>query len=157
MPKLHDLSFHVEYAFNQLMEENSFDEFFMSHGLNFNLDLPFRIGRAQTFSIGFDAFVNLHSDPEPPGRHDFDVYAAYSVNVARAVTLNAVGRLALREYDDADRTDVAEILSFGATYHFCDWWSVAATGTFAHSDSDRDIFDYNVVNIGGALTFSYRF
>jgi len=157
IPKLHDLSLHAEYAYNRLMEENSFDGFFMSHGLNFNIDLPFRIDRAQTFSVGFNAFVNLHSDPAPPGRSDFDIYAAYSVNIARAVTLNAIGRLALRDYCDADRTDVSEILSIGAAYRFYDWWSVAATGTFAHSDSDRDIFDYNVVNIGGALTFTYRF
>jgi hypothetical protein len=157
LPKLHDLSLHAEYAYNRLTTSNSFDEFFSSHGLGFTADLPFRIGRAQQFSVGVDAFINIHSAPAGPGRHDFDVYAAYAVNVARAVTLNAVGRVALRDYNDTNRTDVSEVLSLGATYRFGEWWSVAATGTFAHSDSNQDVFDYNVANVGGALSFAFRF
>ena len=157
LPKLHDLSLHAEYAYNRLTTSNSFDEFFSSHGLNFNADLPFRIDRAQQISVGLDAFVNLHSEPSGPGRHDFDFYVAYAVNLARAVTLNAIGRVALRDYTDSNRTDVSEVLSLGVTYHFGQWWSLAATGTFAHSDSNQDVFDYDVANVGGALSFVFHF
>ena len=157
VPKLHDLSLRAGYAYNRLMTKNSFDEFFSSHGLNFNADLPFRLGRAQQLSVGADAFVNLDSQPSAPGRSDFDVYVAYTVNLTRSVTLNAVGRFGVRDYTDIDRTDVGEILSLGAAYRFAQWWGLAATGTFAHSDSNQDVFDYNVANVGGSFSFSTSF
>jgi hypothetical protein len=157
LPKLHDLSLHAEYAYNRLMTEHTFDEFFSSHGFGFTADLPFHVGRAQQFSVGADAFVNIHSEPAEPGRNDFDVYVAYAVFLTRAVTLNAVARFGVRDYTDINRTDVGEVLSLGATYRFAQWWNLSLTGTFAHSDSNQDVFDYNVANIGGALSFSFRF
>ena len=157
LPTWHDLSLHAEYAYNRLTTSNSFDEFFSSHGLGFSAEIPFRIGRAQQISVGVDANLNIHSEPAEPGRHDFDWYVAYSANLTRALTLNAVGRFAVRDYTDSDRLDVGEVLSLGATYHFTKWFSLGATGTFAHNDSNRNVFDYDVANIGGALSFAYRF
>ncbi|MDQ6764710.1 MAG: outer membrane beta-barrel protein [Verrucomicrobiota bacterium] len=157
LPKLHDLSLHAEYAYNRLTASNSFDDFFSSHGLGFNADLPFRIGRAQQVSVGLDANLNIHSEPSEPGRHDFGAYVGYSVNLTRALTLNAVGRLAVRDYTDTDRVDVSEVFSLAATYRLSKWFSLAATTTLAHNDSNHDVFNYDVANIGGALAFSYRF
>lgn len=157
LPRLHDLSLHAEYVYNRLTRTNSLDEFFSSHGLGFGAEVPFRIGRAQQVSVGADVLVNLGSDPSGPGRHDFGAYVAYAVNLTRALTLNAVGRLAVRDYTESDRVDVSEVLSLGATYRLSRWWTLGATGTFAHNDSNRDVFDYDVFNIGGALSFGYRF
>ncbi len=156
IPRWHDLSLHVEYAFNRLTTD-SFEEFFASHAIVLAAELPFRIGRAQQIVVGVDANFDVHSDPAEPGRSDYDGYVGYAVNLTRAVTLNAVGRLTVRDYTDVDRTDVSAVLSLGATYRFNRWLSLGATGTFAHNDSNRDIFDYNVVNIGGALSLAYRF
>ena len=157
LPKLHDLSLHAGYAYNRLMTKDSFDEFFSSNGLNFNADLPFRLGRAQQLSVGADAFVNLYSQPSAPGRNDFDIYVAYTANLTRSVTLNAVGRIGVRDYTDINRTDWGEVLSLGVAYRFATWWSLAATSTFAHSDSNQNVFDYNVANVGGSFSFFYKF
>ena len=100
VPKLHDLSLRAGYAYNRLMTKNSFDEFFSSHGLNFNADLPFALRSTQQLSVGADAFVNLIQQPSARGRSDFDVYVAYTVNLTRSVTLNADGRFGVRDYTD---------------------------------------------------------
>src|SRR5439155_591207 len=78
-------------------------------------------------------------------------YLGYSVNLTLAFTINAVGRVVARDYHQNGRTDVSEILSATATYRLTNWWSVSAISSFAHNDSNQDVFDYNVANVGGAI------
>ncbi|MGI8821348.1 MAG: hypothetical protein ACR2ID_10860 [Chthoniobacterales bacterium] len=156
LPQFHNLLLRADYSYNRLTN-NDYDEFFSNHALDFGAELPFRIGRAQQISVGVEADVNLHADPVGPGRHDFSAFVGYSVNLTRDLTLNAVGRLALRDYVDVDRTDVSGILALSASYRFTKWCSLNAISTFATNDSSRDVFDYNVVNIGGALGLTFRF
>ncbi|MGI9086131.1 MAG: outer membrane beta-barrel protein [Chthoniobacterales bacterium] len=157
VPRWHNLSLHAEYAYNRLTSGHSFDEFFSSHGLGFSAEVPFRIGRAQQITAGTDTLLNIESEPSQPGRHEFGFYVAYAVNLTRALTVNAVSRLSVRDYTDSDRTDVSEVFSLGANYRLNQWVSLAATATFANNDSSRDVFSYQVANVGGALSFSYRF
>lgn len=58
---------------------------------------------------------------------------------------------------EGSRRDVSGILGFGLNYRFNEWLSANAVSTFATSDSNQDVFDYNVVNIGGALSLAFRF
>ena len=157
LPQLHDLLLRAEYNYHRLTSASSFDEFFANHSLFFSAELPFRIGRAQQVSVGANANVSVHSDPEQPGRHDFDVFVGYSVNLTRSLNLAAVGRLALREYTDVDRTDVSEIFALSATYRFTKWLSAAATATCAANQSSESVFDYDVANLGAAVSLNYKF
>ena len=34
---------------------------------------------------------------------------------------------------------------------------VSAISSFAHNDSNQDVFDYNVANVGGAIALSAKF
>ena len=70
---------------------------------------------------------------------------------------NAAARLAVRDYNDINRTDVSGIFSLGLTYRFNRWFAVSAVSSFATNDSNIDVFDYNVFNIGGALSGTFRF
>ena len=36
-------------------------------------------------------------------------------------------------------------------------FSASLIGSFAHSDSNQDVFDYDVGDVGGALQLSLRF
>ena len=156
LPKLHNLTLRAEYAYNRLTTDD-FDQFFADHSVVLNAELPFRIGRAQQVSVGTTANVALDTDPEEPGRHDFSGYVGYSVGLTRDLTLTAAGRLAVREYVDADRTDISELLAVSATYRFTKWLSASATSTLAWNQSDEEVFEYDVANIGAAIGISYRF
>jgi len=68
-----------------------------------------------------------------------------------------VGRVVVRDYHQNDRTDVSEVFSFSANYQLTPWWAVSAIATFAHSDSNQDIFDYNVANAGAAMALTAKF
>ncbi|MDQ6622487.1 MAG: outer membrane beta-barrel protein [Verrucomicrobiota bacterium] len=156
VPQWHNLILRGDYAFNRLTDR-SFNEFFNSNAIDLGAELPFRFGRAQQLSIGVDASFNLASDPAPPGRNDYSFFAAYTVELARHLSVNAVFRLAVRDYTESSRIDVSEILALGATYNFTKWLSVNAIATFATNDSNRDVFDYQVSNGGVALSTTFRF
>jgi hypothetical protein len=157
LPQFYNLILRGGYHFNRLTSGLGFDEFFSNHAIMLGAELPIRFGRAQQLSLGLDADFSIAADPEPPRRHDFSAFAGYAVNVTRSITLNAVGRLALRDYVHTDRSDFSAILALGGTYRISQVLSANAIATFATNNSDIDVFDYDVVNIGGALTLTLRF
>jgi hypothetical protein len=157
LPKLHNLMLRGEYGYNRLTFSNSFNDFFSNHSIFLGAELPFRIGRAQQFSLGADTNVSLHAEPSAPQRHEFDIYAGYSARVTRALTLSAVGRIFIRDYRSIDRSDVSEVLAFTANYRINKYFSASAASTLAWSQSSKSVFDYNVANIGAALSLSFKF
>ena len=157
LPKLHNLMLRGEYGYNRLTYSNSFNGFFSNHSIFLGAELPFRIGRAQQFSLGAAANVSLHAEPSLPGRNEFDIYAGYSVRVTRSLTLGAVGRIYVRDYRSFDRNDVSEVLALSANYRITKYFSAGAATTLAWSQSSRSVFDYNVANVGGAVSLSFKF
>jgi len=156
LPQLHNLFLRADYNYNRLTSDG-FDEFFSNHALGFGAEVRFQIGRAQQISVGVDTNFSVHAEPEQPRRHDYSAFVGYSANLTRSLSVNAVVRLAVRDYLEGDRTDVSGIFALGATYRFTKWFSLSAIGTFATNDSSQDVFDYDVANIGGAAALNFRF
>ncbi len=157
VPQLHNLVLRANLDYNRLTGTDDFDDFFSNVGLGLNAEIPIPIGRAQQISLGADAYVSLYATPDPPQRNDFGVYAGYSVNLSRNFSLNAAGRLVVRPYDHGGRTDVSEILALSANYRIRDWLTVSAISSFVANQSNQNVFDYEVFNIGGGITLSWKF
>ncbi len=157
LPKMHDLLLRAQYDFNRLTADEFDNEFFSDHAIALSAELPFRIGRAQQVGLGVSTSINLASDPDGPGRHEFEGYVGYTVNLTRSLAASAVARLAVRDYVEGDRTDVSGILGLTATYRFNKWLSASATSTLATNDSDQSVFDYDVANVGGAVAVTFQF
>ena len=77
--------------------------------------------------------------------------------LTRSFFVDGTGRIVVRDYHQNSRTDVSEVVSASANLRLTNWWTVSAIGTYAHSDSNHDVFDYNVANVGGALALSVKF
>jgi hypothetical protein len=146
-----------EYDYNRLTFSNSFNDFFSNHSIFLNAELPFRFGRAQQLSIGADTNLSLDASPSAPKRHEFDVYLGYAVSLTRSLTLGAVGRVFVRDYENINRTDVSEVLAFTANYRITKQFSAGAATTLAWSRSNKSVFNYDVANIGGALSLTFKF
>jgi hypothetical protein len=157
LPQLHNLVLRAQYDYNRLNLADSFDEFFSDHSFYLGAELPFRIGRAQQLSFGADATLSFAADPDRPQRNEFDVYVGYNVNISRSFSLAGVGRVFVRDYEEGDRTDVSELLAVSANWRVAKWLTASAISTFAWSQSNHDVFDYEVANIGGAVAFTVRF
>ena len=156
-PKAHNLMLRAEYDYNRLTFSNSFNDFFSNHSLFFNAELPFRFGRAQRVSLGADTNVSLDANPSAPQRDEFDFYVGYAVSLTRSFSLGAVARVFIRDYRSIDRTDVSEVFALTANYRINKYFSASAASTLAWSRSNKSVFDYNVANIGGALSLTFKF
>ena len=123
-------------------------------------------GRAQTLSLGADANISLAptESNQPPNinaisaqRSDYGVYLSYSATLTRSFFVSAVGRLVVRQYYEGGRDDISEILALTANYRVNKYLTVSAVSTFAASQSNQSVFDYNVANLGGAVAASVKF
>ena len=157
LPKAHNLMLHAEYDYNRLTFSNSFNDFFSNHSIFLSAELPFRFGRAQQVSLGVDTNVSLGSNPSAPQRDEFDVYVGYAVSLTRSLSLGAVGRVFVRDYRSISRTDVSEVFALTANYRITKNFSAGAASTLAWSQSNKSVFDYNVANVGGALSLTFKF
>ena len=157
LPKAHNLILRGEYDYNRLTFTNSFNDFFSNHSIFLNAELPFRFGRAQQVSLGVDTNVSLDANPSAPQRDEFDFYVGYAVSLTRSFSLGAVGRVFIRDYRSIDRTDVSEVFALTANYRINKYFSASAASTLAWSRSNKSVFDYNVANIGGALSLTFKF
>lgn len=157
LPQVHNLILRAEYDYNRLNSKDSFDTFFDDHSIFLSAELPFRIDRAQQISLGADTSLSFAADHDQPQRNDFDVYLGYNLNVTRSFSIDAVGRVFIRDYHEGDRTDVSELLALSANWRVTKWFSASFISTFASSQSNHSVFDYEVANVGGAVGFTAKF
>jgi hypothetical protein len=157
VPQFYHLILHLGYDYNRLTDKHNFDAFFENHMLVLSAELPLRISRAQQLSIGLDGNISLTATPEPPRRHDFDAYIAYTVQLTRALSVSGSGRAVLHEYLHGDRRDVTEMVALNVNYAIANWFSASALASYAANQSNHSVFDYEVGDLGGALSFSIRF
>ena len=158
IPQWHNLLVRAEYDYNRLTKKDSFDDFYSNHAFIASAEIPFKFGRAQQVSLGVDVDISMAAAQEAPRRNDYEAYIAYSANLARAFSLNAVGRFVVRDYyHQNSRVDVSEILAVSANYKITKFLTASAVGTFAASQSNHSVFDYEVGNAGGAVSLAVKF
>ncbi len=158
LPQFHNLLLHFEYDYNRLTDKDSFEDFYSDHSFIANAEMPFSIGRAQQTSIGLNERISVAAAPALSRRNDYEAYIGYTANLTRAFSVNAVGRVVVRDYyHEHSRVDVSEILALGATCRVTRFLSAGAIATFANSDSNHSVFDYEVANIGGVASVWLRF
>jgi hypothetical protein len=157
VPQFYNLILHAGYDYNRLTEKNSFNDFFSNHIFVLSAEMPLRISRAQQLSFGIDTNISMGATPEGPRRHDFDAFVGYSVQMTRALTLSASGRVVVHDYVQGDRVDVSEMIALNATYSITKLLSASALASFAANQSNHSVFDYQVGDAGGAISFSIRF
>jgi hypothetical protein len=157
LPQVHNLTLRARYDYNRLTGTDTFNDFYSDHSLVLNAELPFRFGRAQQLSFGLDMRILLDSNPDPPGRDDYEVFVGYSANLSRSFSLTGVGRLAVRDYREGGRTDVSEILALNASYRPREWLILSAVTTFAWNQSNQSVFDYHVANVGAGVSVTLKF
>ncbi|HLW35353.1 MAG TPA: hypothetical protein VKS98_06810, partial [Chthoniobacterales bacterium] len=142
LPQLHDVVLRAWYDFNRLtLDDRLGDEFFSDHRIILNAEIPFRFGRAQQITVGADANLSVGADHQFPRRNDYEEYIAYSAGLTRSFSVQAVGRFVVRDYHQNGRNDISEIISAAATYRLNNLLSISAISSYAHNDSNQDVFD----------------
>ena len=156
LPEYHNLALRLRYDFNRLTDDQ-FDEFFQNHSVVAIAEMPFQFAQAMQLNVGVLANISVSSDPQTPRRNDFDVYAGYTVQLSRSFSVDAVGRFIVKDYYKGDRTDINEILALTANYRPRAWLTVSALATFSWNQSNHSTFEYNVADLGGGISVTFKF
>jgi hypothetical protein len=156
LPQFHNLTLRARYDFNRLTD-NNFDQFFTNHQLVIAAEMPFQFSRAHYLLVGGNVNISMEANPVHAQRDDYETYVAYALSMSRSFSVDAAVRIAVHDYRLGDRVDLNELLSFSANYRIKDWLAVSAISSLAWSQSNHSVFDYNVANVGGALTLTVRF
>ena len=168
VPQWHNLLLRFEYDYNRLTKKDSFSAFFQNHGFILDAEVPFRLNRAQQLTFGVDVNISAAAEesnqPPPPNissisarRNEYETYLTYSAIITRSFFINAVGRIVVRQYWEGGRDDVNEILALTANYRVNKYLTASAVSTFGLDQSNQSVFDYQVANVGGAVTFVVKF
>ena len=67
------------------------------------------------------------------------------------------GLVVVRPYDSGGRTDVSEIFALSTNYNIREYLTLSALATFVANQSNQSRFDYEVFNIGGGISLTWKF
>lgn len=156
LPQYNNLSLRLRYDYNRLTDDE-FDQFFQNHSVVAIAEMPFQFARAMQLNLGALANISVSASPQTPRRNDFEVYAGYAVQLSRSFSIDAVGRFIVKDYYKGDRTDINEILALTANYRPSPWITLSALATFSWNQSNHSVFDYNVADLGGGVSVTFKF
>lgn len=147
----------LRYTFTDLTTAEHRSEFFKNHAVSLGVQKAFAISRAQALYGGAQAQWSW-ADPREAGRDEYSVFAGYRLQVTRSVDADVSYRYARFVYREADgRQDDNHSFSLTTRYVPQEWLSLSATGFAAFNRSNREQFDYDVLNAGGAVQGTVRF
>jgi hypothetical protein len=156
VPQLGGVTLFARYNFNDLISEESGDEFFQNHTITTGAQKIFPLARAHAIVLGAAAQWGF-ADPEEAERDEYSIYAGYHVELTRSFHADLFYRAAYYRYSAADRDDVNQNVSASVRYRLTDWASVNASASFGFNRSSEEVFDYDVINSGGGLAVDVRF
>ena len=79
------------------------------------------------------------------------------MQLSRSFSVDAVGRVIVKDYYKGDRTDINEILALTANYRPNAWLTLSAIATLSWNQSNQSVFDYNVADLGGGVGVTLKF
>lgn len=153
----YDVAVSGGYNFNRLTPRGGYESsFYDNNTINFTLQKTHAFDRAQNVNGGLLTNINFTS-PYSTQRNEYGLYASYTAQITRGLQANLYYRLSLQDYSTDGRNDLNQAVVPSFTYNFTPWCSVTASTSFGFNSSNRDGFDYDVINAGGGVNFNYRF
>lgn len=154
--RLGGVDFFARYNFNELIGDESGEEFFHNHTLALGLQKSVVLGPAHSVFAGISGLLGF-ADPKSAERSEITAYAGYHLSATRKLDFDLLYRGALYLYTEDHRQDWNQTLSLGLRYRFTEWLSASVSSYFGWNRSNRPAFAYDVANGGGAVTLSIQF
>jgi hypothetical protein len=141
-----------------------FTELISQHGGELLQDHEFTLGAQRTFVFSHSHFLTTGvsgiagvSDPHSEQRDQAAVQAAYHLQITRSFSADLLYRYAAQFYADDGRIDHNQTLSINAGVAVNRWLRVDGTLSGVRNDSNRGAFEYEALNLGGAVRVNLRF
>lgn len=154
---LHGTELLLRYTFTDLTTAEHGYEFFKNHAVLVGAQNAFSVSRAQVVYGGVTAQWSW-ADPREAGRDEYSAFVGTRVQATRNIDVDLFyryGRFIYREA--AGRHDHNHSISLTARYAPTEWFSVSGSTSAGFNRSNREQFDYDVLNVGVAVQAAIRF
>jgi hypothetical protein len=143
------------YDFTELLDKHS-NELLQDNEFTLGVQKVFAFNRVHAFTLGAVGSVGI-SDPFSAQRDQIGAFATYRLSITRQFDAELGYRIAGFFYNTGGRDDFNQAVSVGLRYRLTPWAEVDGLFSFASNRSSKSVFDYNVVNTGGAIGFTWHF
>lgn len=147
----------VRYNYNRINSGGYYDErLYDSHAIRVGLQKVWALSQADYILVGGSAEVGF-ADPTSLQRNEYAVYAAYGIQLTRSVAADLLYRAAVLNYTEVDRRDLNQTIALGLHYQPVEPVQLNLSASASFNRSDRTVFDYDAVNVGGGVSLNIAF
>ncbi len=151
------LSIYGRYGFTKLYAAHTGDAFYTNHAVTLGAQKSYSYSRALSLTLGASALWNF-TDPAAAQRNEYSAYLACHAQLASKLTGDLIYRLGWLDYsENRSREDWRQSITLALRSNVTDWCSVALIGFASFNDSNQNIFDYKVGNIGASVGVEMKF
>lgn len=155
--RLWDAQLFVRYNYNRINSGSYYDEkLYDAHSIRIGLQKVWALSRADYLLAGVTVEAGF-SDPASLKRNEYAAYLGYGIQLTRSVAADLLYRAALLDYTDTDRLDLSQTVAIGVHYRPIEPVQLNLNASAGFNRSDRTVFDYDVLNVGGGASLNIEF
>jgi hypothetical protein len=154
-PRAPGVTLFARYDFTQLLDSDG-RHILRDHVFTVGVQRAIAFGRSHGLLLGVTASVGF-ADPSSAQRDQLGAFIGYRLQLTRRLETDLLLRPALHFYDDFQRTDFNQIVSWNLRYRFTDWAELNAYLSHGFNRSEVSAFDYDVLTTGGGVGVLVRF
>jgi hypothetical protein len=154
-PQLAGVAVFARYDFTELLDRDG-REILNDHEFTMGAQKVFALGRSHAIVAGITGAAGI-SDPSSAQRDQVAAFIGYHLRITRSFDTDLLYRFAYYFYNDSSRADRNQVFTWNFRYHITDWADATAFFSYGNNNSNRSVFDYDVISTGGGLGFNVRF
>ena len=156
-PVLRGVDVSARYTFSDLTTAERTREFYKNHAILLGVQKTIPFSRAQFVYFGASAQWSF-ADPKQTGRNEYVGYTGYRAQLTRRIDADLYYRYGYYVYRyGLGRRDENHTISLSIHYRPTDWLNISASTFFGANRSNREAFDYDVMNAGLGIQCSMQF
>lgn len=156
IPELENLALFARYNYNRLTNSDATNEYYRNNSITFGVFKTFPLARAHYLYTGFSSQFGF-ATPKLYQRDYHSLVCGYYIDVTQRLSFDLSARLSYVPYQEDGRRDYNESLILNIAYKPKAWLSLYFTSIAAFNQSNRSVFEYNVVNIAPNIGIKVKF
>lgn len=156
IPAVPRLAVYGRYGYNRLTEGDVQSELFQNHTFTFGLFRSIPLSRAHYIygTISGQWGLSNYKDFE---RDAYTAALGYHLDVTEILAIDISGRFSYLPYSRNDRRDTNETIYAGITLRPAKYLYLQFFSSSGFNQSNKSVFHYDILNVGGCVGLQFRF
>jgi len=156
IPEVENLVFFGRYNYNRLTNSDATGEYYSNNSITFGIFKTFPLARTHYIYGGLTSQFGF-ATPKLYQRDYHTFLCGYNILITEKVSLDLNARFSYIPYQEDGRNDYNEAVTLNISYKPRPWLNIYFIGFAAFNQSNRSVFEYNVVNLAPNIGIKIRF